>query len=307
MNEADKRKAREALFDDLSNDKTTPEEAEARARELGLEPITPTLDPALFDPMRETHWTLAMAVSWIAWADLDRVRECLPRWRAQDQDWSWREFIVGDGAGGSTVRAGYLLERTHKGESPLLFLSVCEAVEASEGAPLNSAQRHTINEAQRLLWEKLGSGELTASTVFNGAPHVIPAHEWAFLRAGEHRDRDVLYLDRDSWLGPRYDSDVIVPRDDVLKRWPAPQSTAGAETRAESALRETCKAAQSGAAHWPKSGEWRARATGDFQISGRGAGRVWSAVAEDFPALASPAGKPKARRQARSKPKRGAK
>jgi hypothetical protein len=221
MNEREKRDAREALYGDLANNRTTPNEAEDKARALGLEPLTPALDTARFDPMRETHWTLAMVVSWIAWADLERVRDCLPRWRQQHQSWFWRECIEGDGAGGVRERRGWLLEQTHKGEAPLLFLSICEAVEASEGAPSNAAQRFALNEANRLLWEKLAAGELKATTIFQAAPHVIPSHEWAFLRSGEHRYRDALYLDPDSWNGPRYVSDVLLPRDDVLRLWPA--------------------------------------------------------------------------------------
>lgn len=223
MNEREKRDAREALYGDLAGDRTTPNEAEDKARVLGLEPLTPALDTARFNPMRETHWTLAMVVSWIAWADLERVRDCLPRWRQQHQSWFWREFIEGDGAGGLRERRGWLLEQTHKGEAPLMFLSLCEAVEASEGAPLDSTKRYTINEAKRLLWEKLGAGDLMAVTMLDGVPTPIPAHEWPFLDHLEHRGADLLRAGRDMFAPARiYEAnDVLLPRDDVLRHWPA--------------------------------------------------------------------------------------
>jgi len=223
MNEQEKCDAREALFDDLANDRTTPSEAEVKARALGLEPLTPTLDQADFDPIRETHWTLTMVVSWIAWGDLERVRDCLPRWRQQHQSWFWRECVEGDGAGGLRERRGWLLEQTHKGEAPLMFLSLCEAVEASEGDPLDSTKRYTINEAKRLLWEKLGVGDLTAVTMLDGVPTPIPAHEWPFLDHLEHRGADLLRAGRDMFaLARTYDAnDVLLPRGDVLRHWPA--------------------------------------------------------------------------------------
>lgn len=302
MNEREKRDAREGLYGDLANDRTTPNEAEDKARALGLEPLTPALDTARFDPMRETHWTLAMVVSWIAWADLERVRDCLPRWRQQHQSWFWRECIEGDGAGGLRERRGWLLEQTHKGEAPLMFLSLCEAVEASEGDPLDSTKRYTINEAKRLLWEKLGAGDLIAVTMLDGVPTPIPAHEWPFLDHLEHRGADLLRAGRDMFAPARtYDAnDVLLPRERVLTLWRAPVPTVAGEAKAAEELRGLCQAAAAGAA-WPKANEWKAGAPDRFQISQRGAERVWATVRNEYPALGTPKGKPKAKRGANAK------
>ncbi len=222
MDERKAQQARQALYNDLESGRTTPEAAEDQARALGVEALTPNLDLARFDPMNETHWTLAMAVAWITWADLERVRDCLPRWREIHRSWFWREHVDANSDIGAHARSGWFLEQTHKGEAPLLYLSLCEACEASEGAPLNSAQRHTVYEARQQLWAHLAASKISATTIHKGAPHAIPAYEWPHLEAGEHRERDALYLRRDAWMGPRYDSDVLLPHIDLLRLWPKP-------------------------------------------------------------------------------------
>ncbi|ANP44462.1 hypothetical protein [Candidatus Viadribacter manganicus] len=298
---------RDRLFAELSDGRLDPGDAEAQAAALGLGRLTPALEPARFDPMRDTHWTLAMAVAWIAWADLGRVRDCLPRWRDQHQDWFWREYTVGDGTGGILVRAGWLLERTFKGEAPLFMLSLCEAIEASEGVPPDVAQRATIHDAKADLWAKLGAGQLKAITIVDGSPRQIPEHEWPFLEPIEHRGTDVLRAGRDMFaMATTYNAnDILLWREDVLRLWSERAPTAAGEVRAEKSLRALCESAANGGL-WPKASEWPAAAAKEFNISGRGALRVWAKVAEDFPALSSSAGKPKRRRADTTKVKRGA-
>lgn len=214
--------ARDTLFEDLAHGRTDPVQAEAKAAEQGLSPLNPPLDPSRYDPMAEHHWTLAMAVAWIAWRDLDRVREVLPSWRRDHLDWFWRSYRVPDGAGGWTVREGWVLERVHKGEAPFMFLAICEAVDASEGTPIDPAMGLTVRTAREQLWQRLGDGDLTAATTEdNGRILQIPAHEWAFLEHGEFRDRDALYIRTDVLRGPKYLRDVLVPRTNVVAQWPS--------------------------------------------------------------------------------------
>lgn len=254
MDEREAREARQALFNDLESGRTTPEAADDRARALGLEALTPSLDAAHFDPMSETYWTLAMAVAWIAWADLERVRECMPNWREKHLSWFWREYVDANAESGAQVRSGWFLERTHKGEAPLLYLSLCEASKAGEGAPPDLPQRHTVHEAKKQLWERLSSGEITATTLFNGAPHAIPAHEWTHLQADEHLERDALYLSHDAYLGPRYVSDVLLPRAGVLRLWPAQAPPSPAINRIPRRLRaKPAEAAKSTTAPAPQA------------------------------------------------------
>lgn len=213
--------ARDLLFDDLSHGRIEPAQAEERARELGLSPLNPALEIAQYDPLAENFWTLAMAVAWIAWRDIDRVRDELPSWRRDNLDWFHREYRVPDEAGGWTKRAGWILERVHKGEAPFMFLALCEAIDASEGSPIDPAMRLTIRAAREQLWQRLGDGELAATTAIDGAGIVqIAAHEWAFLEHGESGDRDVLYVRNDTWRGPKYAGDVLISRKSLLTLWP---------------------------------------------------------------------------------------
>lgn len=213
---------RDRLVAQLSDGKLNPAQAEEHALANGLGSLTPTLDPARFDPMRDTHWTLAMVVAWIAWADPEFVRDCLPRWREQHQSWYWRECIEGDGAGSWRRRAGWLLERTHKGEAPLMFLGLCEAADASEGVAPNSHQRLSIHDARLELWHKLGVGDLIAITVRDGAPIQIATHEWPLLQLITHGDTDILRAGRDMFVpAVTYSAnEILLSRDDVLRLWP---------------------------------------------------------------------------------------
>lgn len=227
---------RDLLFDDLSHGRIEPAQAEERARELGLAPLSPTLDVALYDPMAENYWTLAMVVNWIAWRDVDRLRDVLPSWRRDHQDWFYRDYRVPDGAGAWVTRSGWILERVHKGEAPFLFLSLCEAIEASESAGIDPAMRRTIRGAREDLWLELGAGRVMATTATEGASiFQIPPHEWAFLEHGESRGRDVLYVRNDTWRGPKYAGEVLISRQNVLSIWPIEPVTACREEQSASA------------------------------------------------------------------------
>lgn len=214
--------ARDLLFDDLSHGRIEPAQAEARARKLGLSPLNPAPEVAQYDPMAENFWTLAMAVAWIAWRDIGRVRDVLPSWRRDHKDWFYRKYRVPDGAGGWSNRAGWILDRVHQGEAPFMFLALCEAFDASEGNPIDPAMRLTIRAARERLWQRLADGDLAATTAIEGARIVqIAGHEWAFLEHGESRDRDVLYVRNDTWRGPKYAGDVLIHRKSLLALWPS--------------------------------------------------------------------------------------
>jgi hypothetical protein len=103
----------------------------------------------------------------------------------------------------------------------LLILSLCEAIHASEGNPIDPAMRLTIRAAREQLWQRLGDAEIAAAAAIDGAGIVlIPSHEWAFLEHGVTRDRDVLYVRNDTWRGPKYAGDVLIPRKRLLALWP---------------------------------------------------------------------------------------
>jgi hypothetical protein len=54
-------RGRDDLIDDVQNGRMSPEAAEEEAARLGLPPLAPVPDPASYNPMVETWWTLVMA------------------------------------------------------------------------------------------------------------------------------------------------------------------------------------------------------------------------------------------------------
>jgi hypothetical protein len=294
---------RAAVLADLLDGRINKARANEKLRALGHEPFTPSelglvapsppLDPPLdasqYDPMGEVYWTLAMTIAWIEWRSSESVRELMPRWRADRCEWRFQS---------SNLNAFQLRHPTIRAFllTPFQTLQLFN----EEGRPTRE-----LEQARRDLWGKLEAGSIIARTILKGELVTIVAHEWPFLRCANDS-----YTGRDTLCTPdgvRYRSDVLILRTSVLQQWPDEIPTAADERRAEAALREACTAALDGAP-WPKSAEWRAGAVAEFGISGRGASRVWARVAEIFPALSSPAGKPKNQRSpATQKAKRGAK
>src|SRR5215211_5848840 len=68
----------------------TPQEAEAMAAAEGLPPFEQQPELPAFDPMEESRWSIVMAVAWIAWRDIDLVRENCPGFRSKSTHWIFR-------------------------------------------------------------------------------------------------------------------------------------------------------------------------------------------------------------------------
>ena len=83
---------RDALIVDVLDGRKTPDEAEADARRLGLDPLASSPDPALFDPMEVPSWTLLMAIAWIVWRSPNKVREWWAEYRVQCLEWRLQEW-----------------------------------------------------------------------------------------------------------------------------------------------------------------------------------------------------------------------
>lgn len=201
----ERKAARDALLGDVASGHLSPGQAEAKAKEQGLGLLNPTPSSGAFEPMREPHWTLAMALAWIeSPGNVDRVRECMPARRRNH--WSWR-----------AEGRGYRLVRTADIE-PILKMDFADLSADSEAM--------TFKEAKRQLWEKLSAGELTASVVVDGQPTAIAAVDWAFLEtASDEACKDVLVV-RGRVAGvhsPQYRADGVLLRSaDVMVLWPAP-------------------------------------------------------------------------------------
>lgn len=220
--------ARDMLFDDVLSGRKSPAEAEAEAAAQGLEPLRKPLDPARYDPSRETDWTLAMAVAWIAYRDLDRVRVCMSSWRRDAQEWSPVDYRLPDG----TWMTVHDLRATFCQGAPLMLLSLLEAI----GGPDTPGQRLTIHDAKAALHDRLRTGQLVALTLEDGALHRIAADEWAFLVFGERNNRDVLEHKGDGYFGAvRFANLVTVSRADLVAAFPADLPAAPAKAEPEAA------------------------------------------------------------------------
>lgn len=167
-------------------------------------PVTPSTDgsandgpdPSQFDPMKEMDWSLGMAVAWIAYRTVNRVREYWPRWRrAASRD---------------------------APEGGLHLLMMREAKTASEGKLSDLDMRVSVRASRRLLWEALRCDHLQAVTLHDGRSHVIPKHEWGQLEpACSATFHDQLHWAKSGRLvGIAYPGPVQIERSSILRAWP---------------------------------------------------------------------------------------
>ena len=168
----------------------------------------------MFDPMRETWWTLAMAVAWIAWRSPKRVRENWNAYRAECWDWYFREWR--EGPGGHTF-GGYFLEQ--RKASTLVRLGLSEAFEDHQGQA--AAPGMTVKDAIDALWVGLGEGLFQATGISTKtADRVpIPEYEWPDLQHIEERDRDVLRFWREGHLPSGGYDKVLLPGGALVQLW----------------------------------------------------------------------------------------
>jgi hypothetical protein len=146
-------------------------DAEAVALRLNLGPLAsvPAIDA--FDPTREVHWSLAMAVAWIAYRDVQEVREQWNDYRLECWDWHHRRWQRGfDGP----VYDGFVLEQ--RSAATLPRLSLYEAVQSVSD---EVAHVMTIRDAREALWISLQTECFAASGVNQRTRlrQVIPALE----------------------------------------------------------------------------------------------------------------------------------
>lgn len=193
----------------------TTEEAEAEASRLGVGPVNPQPDPAVFDPMKEVRWTFPMALAWIVWRDPDKVRQESDKWRAQARDWRVLHSLAlqpdGTTRSTETVDVGPL-SRQH-GSYLATVLDV--DVRGSRG----QAPRVLPYDAKAALWQVLQEGKLDPDRIddASGRPIPIPAREFRVL--------DICHaIDGEDYLsgglaGPNY-SRPSLSRAAVVDEWP---------------------------------------------------------------------------------------
>lgn len=171
-------KERERLLDAVFHGEMKPDDAEDEARRLGLRPLRDVPDPARFDPMTKPVWTLAMAISWISWRNVDAVRDAWDEYRGQCWEWRKHQTKLPSGGGrGPGVYQGWALSPRYP--ATLNYLSTSEACDRVEGnAPVLS-----VRDARAALWEALAGNQIVATAVecTSGRPLQIPSEEWTYL------------------------------------------------------------------------------------------------------------------------------
>src|SRR3954464_3025157 len=83
---------RDGLLMQAERGEITAKQAEEVAATHGLEPFERKPDFPRFDPKLKSHWSMVMAVAWIAWRDFDLVREQDPEFRSACFHWIYRKW-----------------------------------------------------------------------------------------------------------------------------------------------------------------------------------------------------------------------
>ena len=191
MDSLDAQQAREELLEKAKVGEITGEQADAEAIRLGFGSLSRKPGPDEFRPEAEPQWTLPMAVAWIAYLDLDEVREWSVPYRTQCFDWHWQRWRRGlDGP----IYEGWHLEQ--RSTPTLSLLGISATIDLTEG---DERLRMSVGEAERALWIALQTDCFRASGLAeNGRRVEIPPLEWNDLKLILGRgDREELCFDFD--------------------------------------------------------------------------------------------------------------
>lgn len=266
---------RDQLITDARYGRITPQEAEARAKEAGLPPFEREPEFTAFDPMRQSRWSMVMAVAWIAWRDLQLVAEQGAEFRSQSTVWRYQVWNepVDDGQRFET-REGWFLESWH--EATVIRLTIVDAYMRHLGR-MPSAE-FTPAKAEEELWRALADDRLKAEGFDRTGMLVeIPSREWEHLKLFEDGKRDVLRYDALDREEPF--KNVRFRRIDLLRLWAPPSAKASSEVRCRRWLADLMRESP----ERPKSkSKFKAEALKKFRpISARQFLKAWDAAIEE--------------------------
>lgn len=203
---------RDELFRRASIGEITGDEADAQAISQGLGSLSQRPGPHEFRPESVTHWALPMAVAWIAYLDLDQVREWSAPYREACLEWRWQRWRLGfDGP----ISEGWHLERRSKPTLPRLGISA-----TLDGREDPGALAMSVSDAQDALWVALREGFFAASGIDTETNQrvEIPALHWHELISIETKERDEVRRGR---LGSGY-REVLIPSRALRGFWSPP-------------------------------------------------------------------------------------
>ena len=154
------------------------DELEALARTWGIRPFAQKPSEEEYQPQRYPYWTLPMVITWIAFRDMDAVREQINDYRKASWDWqrAERRIPIDGGKFWHTVIADELVSDR---PASVADLSLKEALAEAQD---DHGKIVSIKSAREALWTNLALGKLTASALDAfGSITTVPAHEWPYL------------------------------------------------------------------------------------------------------------------------------
>jgi hypothetical protein len=207
---------RDTLIMDAREGKITADEAEVAAEAAGLPPFAAQPDPAQFDPMQESRWSLIQAIGWIASRDLQVVMQQGADYRSKCTKWVFSHWRQPSADGTAFVeRKGWFLEPWRKAISVRLTDSDLET-----SGRLPASARRDPREARAELWRALSKGMLIADAFDqDGLLVEVPIGEWSRLELFEENEQDVLKYDALDDPRGRY-RDIRFRRLDLTGIWP---------------------------------------------------------------------------------------
>jgi hypothetical protein len=196
--------------------KITGAEADAEAIRLGLGSFSHQPGPDEYRPEAVAYRALPMAVAWIAYLDLEDVRNWSAPYREQCYDWHWRKRRQGMSG---VVGAGWQLQQ--RSRPTLALLSISASYDLATG---NKTLAMGIGEARAALWIALQSDCFRASGVdvhTQKRVEIVPL-DWLELKWVEHHERDEVRSDvLDLHQTSRY-RDVLIPSAPLMGLWRKP-------------------------------------------------------------------------------------
>lgn len=234
LSDDERQRRTDELINALHNGEITPEEAENVARLDGLGPLRPSAAPDEHQPDKEAYWTLPMAIAWIVWRTLDRVRQQYDPYRSASPFWFYRTYdSMGAQIRSEEPQGGYFL--TEQSKASAMDLSLQEAFGLITERE-NYLALTTVRLAREDVWRKAGLGRTVAYAVRSSDGEVVPIpdYEWSYLVLQQHGGRDELCFEHNQT--PRFHS-IRFRQSEIKKCW----SNSGASSRAKSDARKRCK------------------------------------------------------------------
>ena len=207
---------RDRLLMQAERGEITGQQADEAAAAHGLEPFERKPELPRLDPKLKSHWSIVMAVAWIAWRDFGLVREQDPEFCSAYFHWIYRKWNdLSEKTGEPVQRGGHFLETRLAPTVSRLLLR--DGLLRGRGNVPSTAIM-TIREAIAVLWQALSEDRLIARGFdANGAVIEIPSREWVYLRLRAERGRDVLRYDA---VGrPEPFTEITLRQSDVLRLW----------------------------------------------------------------------------------------